>query len=62
MEHYIYEGPVLGLSRVISEKWRGETYAVSDKKAKGNLGYQFKRQNGLAKGTKIFLPYNLLKE
>lgn len=62
MERYIYEGPVLGLTRVISEKWRGETYAVSEKKAKSNLTFQFKRQNGLVSTTKIFFPFSLMKD
>lgn len=62
MEHYIYEGPVLGLSRVITEKWRGETYAISKRKAMGNLAYQFKKQHGLSKSAKIFLPMELTKD
>lgn len=62
MKHYIYEGPVLNLYRVITEKWKGETYAVSDKKAIGNLSYQFKKQHGLSKNSKVFLPMDLTKE
>lgn len=59
MNHYIYEGPVLGFSRVMTEKWRGETYAVSERKAIGNLKYQFRKQHCLAKTKKIFLPLSL---
>lgn len=60
MNHYIYKGPVVNLTRVITDKWCGETYAVSEKKAKGNLGYQFKKQFGFSKTTKLFLPSCLI--
>jgi hypothetical protein len=62
MEHYIYEGPVFGLQRIMTEKWRSETYAVSERKAIANLKYQFKKQYGLATMSKIFLPNKLTKE
>jgi hypothetical protein len=62
MKHYIYEGPVFGLQRLMTENWRGETYAVSERKAIGNLKYQFKKQYKLAKTSKIFLPNHLTKE
>lgn len=62
MEHYIYEGPVVGLRGIMTEKWRGETYAVSEKKAIGNLSYQFKKQHGYTKTSKIFLPMRPIKE
>lgn len=62
MEHYIYEGPVLNTNRVITEKWNGETYAVSEKRAIANLAYQFKRQYGLVKTSKIFLVYGVNKQ
>lgn len=56
MEHYIYEGPVLNnFDQVIINKWSGETYANTDKKAKSNLAYQFKKEHGLLQTAKVIL-------
>lgn len=53
---YIYEGPVMIFGQCVANKWRGETYAESEKKAKSNLVYQFKSQNNLIPSTKVTLP------
>ena len=56
MEHYIYEGPVVNnFGQVITIKWTGETYANTDKKAKSNLSYQFKKEHGLMQTAKVKL-------
>jgi len=55
MNHYLYEGPVIMFKKIITEKWTGETHAISNKKAASNLIYQFKKEHGLAKTTKIGL-------
>lgn len=56
MEHYIYEGPVMNnFGQLITNKWEGETYANTDKKAKSNLSYQFKKDHGLLQTAKIKL-------
>ena len=47
MDKYIYEGPVVMFRRCVAQRWKGTTYAVSEKKAKSNLAYQFKKQNRL---------------
>ena len=61
MNHYFYEGPVVGFNNVITEKWKGDTYAVSKKKAISNLRYQFKKQHGLVNNTRISL-LSVIKE
>lgn len=53
---YTYEGPVLAFDRIKADRWKGETTAVSEAKARSNLIYQFKRENGLVARTKITLP------
>lgn len=59
MELYIYEGAVLdGFDRVVTNKWKGTTYANSSAKAKNNLMYQFKKQYGLLSSAKIILGSN----
>ena len=63
MEHYIYEGPVVNnFGQVITIKWTGETYANTDKKAKSNLNYQFKKQFGLLQTAKVKLLKEPIKE
>ena len=53
---YVYDGPVMEFDRLIADHWTGETMATTEKKARSNLTYQFKRQNRRIVGTKITLP------
>lgn len=55
MAKYFYEGPVKRFDRCVSNCWRGETIADSEKKAKSNLTYQYKRSHGLSADVKITL-------
>lgn len=56
MNRYIYEGPVMEFDRCIMNKWSSETVAVSEKKARNNLTYQFKRAYNRVPSTRISLP------
>jgi hypothetical protein len=58
---YIYEGPVLEYGRLIANNWKGETTAPSEAKAKSNLAYQFKKQNGRFPSAKITLVGKIRK-
>jgi hypothetical protein len=42
--------------RIVNPNWHGETMAISESKAKNNLAYQYKKQNGKTARTKITLP------
>jgi hypothetical protein len=56
MNYYTYKGPVKNnFNQIISNKWEGETYAKTDKKALSNLSYQFKKEHGLLSSAKIIL-------
>jgi hypothetical protein len=56
MNYYTYEGPVMNsFGQLITNKWEGETYANTDKKAKSNLCYQFKKEHGLMQTARIKL-------
>lgn len=56
MNYYVYEGPVLNnFGQLITNRWEGETYANTDKKAKSNLCYQFKKEYGLMQTSRIKL-------
>jgi hypothetical protein len=46
-------------SKCIATRWIGSTYAVSEKKARNNLAYQFKKKNNRISGAKITLPGKL---
>ena len=56
MKQYLYEGPVMEFERCITPQWRATTWAVSPSKAKSNLAFRFKKENGKATNSKISLP------
>lgn len=60
MNKYIYDGPVLLFGKLIAERWHAETMAVSKKKAKRNLIFQFQYETGRSPTTKIELPNELM--
>jgi hypothetical protein len=53
---YIYRGPVMEFERVIDKRWCGTTEAISEKKARSNLAYQFKQEHNKTPNSKIMLP------
>lgn len=62
MNLYSYDGPVLEFDRIVANRWQGQTYAVSESKARCNLAYQYKRNNGKVPRTKITLPGKIVVE
>ena len=52
---YVFEGPVRVFDNYISQRWRGETVAVSKHQARVNLCYQVKKQFGYSVGAKVVL-------
>lgn len=61
MDQYTYDGPVMEFNRCISDRWKGTTYAVSEKKARNNLAYQFKINHNRLTSAKISLPGKLMR-
>lgn len=55
MDRYYYNGPVRMFDQCVSNHWEGETMAVSKKKAKSNLAYQYKKSHNLSSDVKIVL-------
>ena len=53
---YSYDGPVTMYNSCVNNRWKGETMAPSEKKARSNLAYQFKKQSGLTGSAKVTLP------
>lgn len=56
MTLYSYDGPVLEFNKIIASRWQSQTYATSEAKARANLAFQFKKDNGKVPRTKITLP------
>lgn len=61
MNVYSYDGPVLEFDRIVATRWKSSTYAASEKKARCNLAYQFKKETGKVPRTKITLPGKIIK-
>lgn len=60
MKQYSYDGPVMEFDMCVAHNWKASTYAVSEKKTKSNLAYQFKKKNNKVPNTQIRLPGNLV--
>lgn len=60
MKEYQYDGPVMRFEDCIQNRWKASTYAISESKAKSNLAYRFKKENGLTPNAKITLPGKLI--
>lgn len=56
MKTYFYEGPVMEFNNIIANRWSATTRAVSEKKARCNLAYQFKMEYGRTAQSKISVP------
>lgn len=56
MNIYMYDGPVNSFGKCVNKKWSAYTRAVSPEKARSNLQYRFKKENGLVARAKIELP------
>lgn len=60
MKQYSYDGPVIEFDRCVANRWKASTYAVSEKKARSNLTYQYKKRNNKLPNTMITLPGQLI--
>ena len=60
MKQYSYDGPVMEFDRCVANRWKASTYAVSEKKARSNLTYQYKKRHNKLPNTKITLPGKLI--
>lgn len=60
MNKYSYDGPVMEFDRCVANRWKASTYAVSEKKARSNLTYQYKKKNNKLPNTMITLPGQII--
>ena len=56
---YKYEGSVMLFKRVVKDKWIAYTRAPSEKKARSNLMFRFKKENGYMPKATLHLPAKL---
>ena len=59
MNVYSYRGPVMVFDKCVEHYWTGETTASSEKKARSNLAYQYKKEMGLIPQTKVSITGKL---
>ena len=60
-KQYSYEGPVEEFGKCIAQRWVGTTFATSEKKARSNLTYQFKKAHNKTANTSIRLPGKIIE-
>lgn len=60
MNLYLYEGPVMVLGKLVTGRWKYQTFAASEKKAMTNMAYRYKKQHGLMATAKVELPGELV--
>ena len=56
MYKYIYDGPVMVFNQLVTDRWVGETLAVTKRKARSNLMYQCKQALGLSGSAAVIMP------
>lgn len=47
MPVYIYKGAVESFGFCVDQWWEAKTYAESEKKARNNLTYRYKKEHGM---------------
>lgn len=57
MNLYLYDGPVMEFDNCVANRWTASTRAVSEKKARSNLTYQFKKKNNRLIYGKILIHH-----
>lgn len=60
MQQYRYDGPVMRFDSCVQYRWTATTVAATEAKAKSNLIYRYKKENGLLSSAKITLPEKLI--
>lgn len=58
---YHYEGAIQIFDQLATQHWEADTFAVSPNRARNNLAYRFKRENGLAATAKVTLVGKIVK-
>lgn len=59
-KRYAYNGPVFEFDKCVASNWSAETCAVSERQARSNLAFQYKRDHSRAKNAKITITGKLV--
>lgn len=62
MQKYQYDGPVMRFDDCVQHRWKATTVASTEAKARSNLTYRYKKENGLMSNAKITLLAELISE
>ena len=62
MNQYMYDGPVMEFDTCVANRWQGSTYAASEKKARSNLVYQFKKKTNRIPSTSDLIVVNYVQQ
>lgn len=62
MRKYKYNGPVYSFGTCIANRFKAETVATSEEKARSNMAYQFKKKYGYTRNTNILLTGKMESE
>lgn len=61
MDKYVYSGPVFVFDNCVMERFEAETMATTEKKARSNIAFQFKKRYGYTGSKSVSLPGKLKK-
>lgn len=61
MYEFTFEGAVYHFESCVCQHWTATTYAPSVGKARSNLTYRFKKENGYSRSATIHLEGNLYR-
>lgn len=53
---YSYEGPVMIFDNIVTPRWKAQTTAPSEAKARSNLAFQWKKEYGRIAASRVTLP------
>jgi hypothetical protein len=62
MQRYTYDGPVMRFDNCLEARWTATTVAPNAARARSNLTYRYKMENGYDAGSRITLPGKLILE
>lgn len=60
-KYYMFEGGVYHYDRLLTAKWATGTYAVSEKQARNNILYQYKKKFKLMQNVQLKLDGKIIE-
>lgn len=53
---YAYEGPVMIFDNIVTPRWKAQTIAPSEERARSNLAFRWKKEYGRIAASRVTLP------